>query len=245
MSTPAYFISDVHLTLHNGSEERERRRRLFEFFRLVARSHGSLYLVGDFFDFWFEYRHVIPRGYFDVIAELYRLRQAGVPIHFVLGNHDYWTDNFLSDQLGIQIHTHDLELEIEGRRFYLTHGDGLLAEEGGYRLLRKILRSRICIFLYRWLHPDWGIALAQSASRLSRKHNGAAKLEDGKIAQLTKFAQNRWDDGSDCVVMGHYHLNRLIDQQDGKSFLCLGDWLTHFTYGQYVDGKLSLESLPS
>jgi UDP-2,3-diacylglucosamine hydrolase len=245
MTTPAYFISDVHLTLNNGDWEQARRKRLFAFFDMVAQSGGSLFILGDFFDFWFEYKRVIPKDYFDILTQLQRLRKAGVEIHFVLGNHDYWTDKFLNDTLGIHIYPEDTEVTINGRRFYLTHGDGLLAEDRGYRIMRKILRSPLVTFLYRWFHPDLGIALAQSASRLSRKYNPPVAQEEQRFQELTGFARAHWNAGCDVVVIGHYHLNRLNTEPGGKSILCLGDWISHYTYGKFADGNLTLEPWPN
>ena len=243
MTTPAYFISDVHLTLNGDEGEQEKRRHLFRFFDMVQQSGGTLFIVGDFFDFWFEYRHVIPKRYFDVISRLQQLKDAGVDIHFILGNHDYWANDFLNGPLGIHIHQSKADVKIDGQRIHLTHGDGLLAKDSGYRLMRKVLHNPACIFLYRWLHPDLGITLAQSASRLSRKNNHPDDQEMAMFDELSQYARNRWAEGCDVVVMGHYHLNRLHTNSDGKSFLCLGDWISHYSYGKLFQGRLTLESL--
>ena len=245
MSSPAYFISDVHLALNDGEAEREKRRQLFDFFHMVRQSGGTLFIVGDFFDFWFEYRHVIPKRYFDVIHQLHLLRAADIDIHFILGNHDYWTNGFLNGPLGLQVHLSAAQVDLDGRRIHLTHGDGLLAKDTGYRLMRKVLRSPVAIFLYRWLHPDWGIALALAASRYSRNHNRGSYDEDAIFNELSQYARSRWDEGVDLVVMGHYHLHRLHTNQDGKSLLCLGDWISHYSYGKIAQGQLTLESWAS
>ncbi len=245
MTTPAYFIADVHLTLNDGDQERERRRNLFQFFDMIRQSGGTLFIVGDFFDFWFEYKHVIPKRYFDVISHLHYLQTAGVDIHFILGNHDYWTNDFLNGSLGMQVYQTEAEVEIDGRRIHLTHGDGLLTKDTGYRLMRKILHSRAVIFFFRWLHPDLGISMAQSASRLSRKYNQPEVGEKAEFDELSRYAHHRWAEGCDVVVMGHYHLNRLSTNHAGKSFLCLGDWNSPFTYGKLSQGRLTLESWPT
>lgn len=245
MATPVYFISDVHLTLDNGDWEQTRRRRLFKFFDMIRETGGTLVIVGDFFDLWFEYRQVIPKGYFDVISQLDQLRKANIAIHYIVGNHDYWTIDFLNEQLGIHVYPANAEIEIDGVHLHLTHGDGLLSKDTGYRLMRFVLRSRLCIFLYRWLHPDLGLALAQSASRLSRKYNHADSQGKAKFNELAGYAQARWNEGADIVVMGHYHLNRLRTEKNGKSFLCLGDWISHYTYGKLAQGQLTLETWPA
>ncbi|MFB0516688.1 MAG: UDP-2,3-diacylglucosamine diphosphatase [Candidatus Neomarinimicrobiota bacterium] len=245
MTTPAYFISDVHLTLNDGEREREKRRYLFQFFDMVRGTGGTLFIVGDFFDFWFEYKHVIPKRYFDVISQLHQLRVAGIDIHFIVGNHDYWINDFLSSSLGMHVYPAEAEVEIDGRRILITHGDGLLAKDTGYRLLRKFLRNRTIVFLYRWFHPDLGIALAQSASRLSRKYNQPEDQKQSVFDELSRYARNRWADGWDVVVMGHYHLDHLHTNHDGKIFLCLGDWISQYSYAKLSQGQLTLESWPT
>lgn len=245
MTTPVYFISDVHLTLDDGDWERTRRRRLFRFFDMIRESGGTLFIVGDFFDFWFEYQRVIPKQYCDVISQFYKLREADIDIHYVLGNHDFWTNDFLSDQLGIHVYPSEANVDIDGMRVHLSHGDGLLIKDTGYRLMRKILRSRVCIFLYRWLHPDLGMALAQAASRLSRKYNHDDGTKEAKFDELSGYARSRWEEGADVVVLGHYHLNLLNSDHNGKRFLCLGDWIAHYTYGKLSQGRLTIETWPA
>ncbi|MCK4577789.1 MAG: UDP-2,3-diacylglucosamine diphosphatase [Candidatus Marinimicrobia bacterium] len=244
MITPAYLISDVHLTLRDGKEERERRRRLALLLDEIRATGGTLIIVGDFFDFWFEYKHVIPRRYFDVLAQLAALRQAGVEIHFVLGNHDYWTRNFLSDILDIKIYRNGADMVVDGLHVRFTHGDGLLPSDRGYRWLRRMLRSAIVVTAFRWLHPDIGIYLAQKASRLSRKYNPPKERTDEIISELSGFLKTCWDQGLDAVIMGHYHLSKLIQFDNGKIYFCLGDGINHFTYGKIADRQITLEHWP-
>ena len=240
MTTPAYLISDVHLTLQDNQEEQNRRKLLFQFINMVQVTGGTLYIVGDLFDFWFEYRQVVAKGYLDVISQLYMLRNSGVEIHFILGNHDYWADDFFAKYLGFHVYQEAADVEIGGRRVHLTHGDGLLPSDRGYRLLRLVLRNRLTIFLYRWFHPDLGIALAQYASRLSRKYNPDDGREDYKFNGLMGYVQEQWAAGADIVVMGHYHVNRWQTNTEGKSFLCLGGWINHYTYARTLYGQVAL-----
>jgi UDP-2,3-diacylglucosamine hydrolase len=245
MTTPAYFISDVHLTLNDGAEEKKKRRFLSQFFNLLHETGGTLFIVGDFFDFWFEYHHVIAKRYYDIVSQLHRLKDSGVTIHFILGNHDYWTNGFLENDLNIHVYPATADIEIDGKKIHLTHGDGLLEKDSGYRLMRRVLRSRITVTIYRWLHPDLGIWLAQTASGFSRKYNQPPHgYEEEILEELTEYARSRWNEGSDIVVMGHYHLNRLLTNDTEKSFLCLGDWISHYTYGKLSDSRLTLETWP-
>lgn len=241
MSMPptSFFISDVHLTLDKGEWELSRRERLYRFFELVKRANGQLFIIGDFFDFWFEYKHVVARNYLDVLFELRQLQLAGIKIHFVLGNHDWWTRDLLTDYLGIQVYTDATIIDIDGQQVYLTHGDGLLKHDGGYRLLKRIIRHPIAVFLYRWLHPDIGIALAQNASQISRRYNTGG-YGTKYFDELTGFAKTKWAEGNTLVVMGHYHLNQMVTE-DGNTFACLGDWISQFTYGKLQEGNFTLE----
>ena len=245
MNAPVYFISDVHLALANHEQEQQRRNRLFRLFDTVRESGGTLYILGDFFDFWFEYRHVIPRYYFDVLANLQALVTAGIRVEFILGNHDFWTRDFLTGVLGIRVHRQAVEVTIKGKRIWLTHGDGLLKGERGYRFMRRIIRSRPFVFLFRWLHPDLGVAFASRISATNRgNHDRREKWAEVRFAELLEVAENRWNAGLDTVIMGHYHLNRLYTTPEGKQLLCLGDWISHFTYGKIADDGLTLEVWP-
>ena len=245
MTDRAYFLSDVHLSLNNEAPEQRRRERLFRLFESIRETGGTLYIVGDFFDFWFEYKHAVPRYYYDVLAELRALVTAGVQVHYILGNHDYWTRDFLADVIGIQIHHQAARFTIGNRQVLLSHGDGLLQGERGYRIMRRIIRSRWFVFLYRWTHPDIGIAFAQAISRTSRNNQSHYYQDkDAYHEELIRYAQVQWEDGTDLVVLGHYHLNRLHTSDGGKQLLCLGDWISHFTYGKIVADELTLEFWP-
>lgn len=244
MGNSTYFISDIHLTLNNGKFENHRRQALYGLFEKIKNTGGKLYILGDFFDFWFEYLHVIPKGYYDVLANLNNLVRAGVEVHFIVGNHDFWTRDFLTEYLNITVHKAEIDIVLDGQTVHLTHGDGLLKDDRGYRLLRKIIRNRLFIWLFRWLHPDIGIGIAQAASGLSRKYHLEDPYKDAKFAELLEYARIKWDDGSNVVIMGHYHLNKVHTEPDGRVFLSMGDWVSHFTYGVLHEGNIELVQWP-
>ena len=141
MDLPVYFISDAHLAVHKSKEEDQKQEKLTRFFRHVSRTGGTLYVLGDLFDFYFEYPHVIPKMYFQIYHELYTLKRAGVSLHYMLGNHDYWIQDFISGQLFDTIYKEDSIQDIHGKKFYLTHGDGIISWDIGYRILKA--RSEI------------------------------------------------------------------------------------------------------
>ena len=169
MKLPLYFISDVHLSMNGSASEAEKRRHLSKFIGHVAETSGTLFIVGDLFDFWFEYKHVIPKAYFDILTVLNEAKLNGVDLHFVPGNHDFWMREFLDKTLFKEVHSDGVTTEIAGKRFLISHGDGLLSWDRGYRILRSVLRNRLFIFLYRWLHPDLGYAIAKHFSRTSSR----------------------------------------------------------------------------
>ena len=145
MDLPIYFISDIHLMLERSESEVSRQNKLFQFFSFVKESGGTLVINGDLFDFYFEYKDVIPKVYVPFYHEILKLREAGVKVHFVLGNHDYWVRDFITDTLFDYTYFSDTQFEINGKKFYVTHGDGYLSWDLGYRILKSLIHSRIFI----------------------------------------------------------------------------------------------------
>ncbi len=232
-----YFFSDVHLGMSLAKSERIKERRLLAFLDHVATSAERLVIVGDLFDFWFEYRTVVPRGYTRVLCALSHLRDLGKEIHYVAGNHDFWMRNFLADELGIQVHFDALELRLSGKRFFILHGDGVRRGDRTYRLLKRIFRHPVNIFLYSLLHPDLGIPLAKWVASLSRHRARVAELPDE--SDYIQLALEKFEQGFDYAIFGHLHYPSY--QVFGeKVYLNLGDWITHFTYGEFDGERLEL-----
>lgn len=235
---PVYFLSDAHLGAEDASAESRKVERLEAFLAFVRSRPGPLYLDGDLFDFWFEYRRAVPRGHFRILTALMQTRLAGCPITYVGGNHDFWVGDFLAGEMGIRVEQEPVDLRIQGRRLFLAHGDGVLARDGSYRLMKSVLRSPLNISLYRLLHPDFGIPLALWVSRLSAGRHHVEKpipLDEIRSEVVTP----RMREGFDAVVLGHFH-KPVHMQGDGKDFLVLGDWMRHFTFASLEDGKFRL-----
>ncbi len=228
-----FFISDVHLGTPQIKLEKEKEKRLLAFLDYVSTYGERLVVVGDLFDFWFEYRTVIPRGYTSVLCALNQLKILGKELHYVAGNHDFWMRDYMAREIGFQLHMDPITLTIRGKRFYINHGDGVARRDKGYRLLKRIFRNKINIFLYSLIHPDLGIPFAKWISGLSREHtHHHGNVDDRDYMQL---AEQKFREGYDYVVMGHLHVPNY--QQIGhKVYVNLGDWIEHFTYAEF-DGE--------
>ncbi len=218
-----YLISDVHLGLQTPSEEAAKQTRLLALLTRLESDAGRLCILGDLFDFWFEYRHVVPASTLPVLAALQRLTRAGVEVHYLAGNHDFALGRFLTDEIGCTIHLDPVEMTFDGARFYLHHGDGLAGRDLGYRVLKRILRNRLLQRLWRWVHPDLGFALARRVSRTSRRYTGGKEYgpSDRRDRTLAALAGR----GYDWIVMGHTHEPEVQRLAGGTVYLNLGSWL--------------------
>jgi UDP-2,3-diacylglucosamine hydrolase len=235
----AYFISDAHLGTDPARLEAAREQRLHRFLACLPGKADTLYVVGDLFDFWFEYRTAIPRRYFGTLAALERLREAGVRIVYLAGNHDFWLGPFLRDELGIETREGALELELQGRRIWVHHGDWLIGGDLGYKVLKRVIRNPVSIGLYGLLHPDLGIPLAHWASRLSRHSRAGRPLDADRLHR--EIAAPRFAAGFDAVLIGHFH-HAHEHRENGRDFFVLGDWIERFTYVVLERGRFRLET---
>jgi UDP-2,3-diacylglucosamine hydrolase len=234
-----FFISDVHLHETSLPMEEQKYKMLQSFFAAVQQEAHTLYIVGDYFDFWFDYRHVIPKQSLRGTHLLMNLREAGVDIHYLTGNHDHWAGSFFENDLKIAMHHEPLTITLGEKKIFLIHGDGVSDLDRRYRLVRKILRNRFNIFLFRWLHPDLGVALANTLSRLSKHQDREYKKYVGDQS-TEKFFQSKFDQGADIIIMGHHHLpeERLFGE---KKYINLGDWISHFTYAEWENSTVVLK----
>jgi UDP-2,3-diacylglucosamine hydrolase len=243
MTNAAYFISDAHLGAKAPDAE-EREVRLIGFLENITHKASQLFIVGDLFDFWIEYKHAIRPDYFHVLYELRRLKKQGVEIHYLAGNHDFALGTFMSEKLGIAVHPSGcLNLTLQGRTIYLSHGDGLMPSDRGYRVLKKILRNPQCQRIYRLLHPNWGVPLAEGFSRTSRDQISFRSPESEWNA-YRQVAKNMLNEGPDIVVFGHTHYPEMCSW-NGKIYCNIGDWIQHFTYAVLENGEIHLKKYGS
>jgi UDP-2,3-diacylglucosamine hydrolase len=232
---PVIFISDAHLGARTGPEQRA--AWLVRFLESLPDGIGGLLIVGDLFDFWFEYRHAIPKAHFSVCRALAEITRSGVPVLYFGGNHDFWAGSYLRDELGLLVADGPQSLEIQGRRIFVAHGDGMGSGDIGYRLLKAILRNRVCIALYRWIHPDLGVPIAHRISSISRRHTLPREVLLPKLVR--DIARPHLAEGHDAVVIGHVHEPVHLRLPNGE-FLILGDWIENFTYATLEQGRFAL-----
>ncbi len=238
MKNSYYFISDIHFGLLNKEEEDERELKFVEFLYSIQDSASELYILGDLFDYWFEYKRVMQKGYFRTFTALNDLVRSGTKIHYLIGNHDFMHRDFFEKEIGVKLHQAEIEIELDNKKFYLGHGDGLVKNDFGYLVLKKIFRSRIAQTLYSLIHPNLGIKIAKGTSKTSRNHTG--NKDYGKKDGLFEFAKTKFEQGFDFVILGHTHQKR-IEKFENKIYANLGTWLEEPVYGIYENEKFDIK----
>jgi UDP-2,3-diacylglucosamine hydrolase len=238
-----YFLSDVHLGFRSQAEEKLKEKKLVNFLNSIMPTCEKLFIVGDLFDCWIEYRKVVPKGYYRLFSKLNEMSESGIEINFFSGNHDFWLNTYLRDDVGMNLFYDHYTTVLDGKKFFITHGDGLSKGDWGYKIIKKVLRSRFNQFLYSLIHPDIGIWLAQAFSRTSRyQTNEKSRGAEG----MKNFAGKKIDEGYDYVVMGHFHKPQNIEMKRKDNspgfYITLGDWIKCFTYGEYSEGKFEIKT---
>jgi len=236
------FLSDAHLGAEAREREASREARLHSFLESLPGRASRLVIVGDLFDFWFEYRTAIPRRFFPTLAVLQRLRESGLDIQYLNGNHDFWLGSFLHESLGIRTTENPIVVEEQGRRLWVHHGDGLVGGDLGYRVLRRVIRNPVSIRLYSLLHPDLGIPFARTVSRWSRHSRATPELRAERLWH--EIALPRFAEGYDGVLIGHFH-HAYERREGGREFFILGDWIRNFTWVELAEGRLTLRTWPA
>ncbi len=238
-----YFASDLHLGVPNLASSQARERRFVQWLDAIKTDATAIYILGDLFDFWFEYHTVVPKGYVRVLGKLAELRDKGIPIYFFTGNHDLWMFGYFEQELGIPVHHKPLLTQIDGKTFLIGHGDGLGPGDLKYKLVKKYLFTNpICQFLLRWLHPDIGLGIANFFSRRSRLANGTSDEHflGNDREWLIQYAQRRLKtENIDFFIFGHRHLPLDININQSR-YINTGDWIKYNTYAIYENQQLRL-----
>ena len=242
---PIYFLSDLHLGATYCHDNRDKEKLVAEFLLSLCDKAQSVYLLGDILDYWFEYRTVVPRGYIRFFGALARLVDSGVKIKWFIGNHDIWLFDYLREEIGIEVIDGFSIEEINGKKFFLSHGDGVGRLPRGFRLIRNIFRNRVCQKLYASIHPRWTIPFAHRWSSSSRMEKSAPVPFRGEEESLVQFARETLVDHPDInyFVFGHRHELVDIKLTPNCSFIILGDWIDKFSFGIFDGETFELKKL--
>ncbi len=238
-----YFLSDFHLGAPNYADSLLREKKVVAFLESIRHKAAEIFIVGDIFDFWYEYKKVIPKGFTRLLGKLAELSDSGILIHVFVGNHDMWMKGYFEKELNISVYHQPKEFEWAKKRFFIGHGDGLGPGDHGYKFIKKIFRNPICQWLFGFLHPDWGIALANYFSRKSREKTGASD-------EIFLSEENEWlfiyckeilqHNSYDYFIFGHRHLPLDCKLSDNSRYINLGDWIRNFTYADFDGSDVKL-----
>ena len=238
-SKKVYFLSDFHLGAPNAVESRKREDRLVRFLQDARKDASVIFIVGDIFDFWFEYKTVVPKGFVRILGTLAQMADEGIQLHIFTGNHDLWMQDYLSKELNAKLYFEPQQFTIQNKQFLIGHGDGLGPGDNGYKRLKKIFTNPICQWLFRWLHPDAGIQLANYFSRKSRAKTGNADelfLGEDKEWLILYTKEKAKTMAVDYFIFGHRHYAIDLRLNEKSRYINLGDWIRLNTYAVF-DGK--------
>jgi UDP-2,3-diacylglucosamine hydrolase len=239
-----YIASDQHFGIPNHEKSLVREKKFVLWLDIIKKDAQVIFLLGDLFDFWFEYKKVVPKGFVRVLGKLAELSDAGIAIHFFVGNHDLWMRDYFKKELNIKVYNTPQEFVCNNTSFYIGHGDGLGPGDNGYKRMKKVFKNSFSQWLYRWLHPDLGVRLAQY---LSTKNKLISGQEDVKFLGeeqewLAQYAKKKLEAKHyDYFVFGHRHLPMTIALNDKSTYINTGDWISHFTYAVFNGEKLILK----
>lgn len=237
-----YFISDIHLGSPNFEESLKREKLLVQWLEEKQKDAEAFYFLGDIFDFWFEYKHVVPRGFTRFLGTISKLTDSGTPVYFFTGNHDIWVFDYLPTETGVKVIKKETRITIQDKTFYLAHGDGLGPYDKKYNFLKKIFTNKFLQWCFKRVHPNFSVAFAYRWSKYSRgQHEYPEQLELEK-EWLVKHAREVMKvEAPDFFVFGHRHIPIHEKLDSNTEFINLGDWLFNFTYGEFDGERFTLK----
>ncbi len=246
MNKNIYFLSDAHLGSLAIEHGRTQERRIVRFLDSIKHKAAAIYLLGDMFDFWYEYRYVVPKGFTRFLGKISELTDMGVEVHFFTGNHDIWTYGYLEEECGVTVHHKPITTELYGKVFYLAHGDGLGDPDAKFKLLKRIFHNRVCQRMFSAIHPRWGMWLGLTWAKKSRM-----KRADGKEPafmgenkeHLVLWTKNYMKQHSDIdyFIYGHRHIELDLVLSRKSRMMIIGDWIWQFTYVVFDGEHIFLE----
>ena len=242
--TKIYFASDFHLGVPDHASSLEREKRVIRWLEMARQDATEIYLVGDVFDFWFEYKHAVPKGFVRLLGKIAEITDSGIPVHFFTGNHDMWVFGYLPKEIGVTIYREPITREYNGKKFYIGHGDGLGPGDRGYKFIKKVFASKLCQWLFARLHPNFGIGLANYFSGKSRIANAESDEkflgEDNEWLMIYSREQLA-KQHIDYFIFGHRHLPLDLKVGENSRYVNLGEWIKYNTYAVFDGEDLKLE----
>jgi len=239
-----YFSSDNHLGAPTQELSKPREKKFVQWLDEVKEDAAAIFLLGDLFDFWFEYKHVVPKGFVRVLGKLAEIRDSGIPIYFFVGNHDLWMNSYFEDELNIPVFHQPKEFIFNNKTFLIGHGDGLGPGDKGYKRMKKVFTNPFSKWLYRWFHPDLGVPLAQHLSVKNKLISGDddAKFLGEENEWLVQYAKRKLESKHyDYFVFGHRHLPMSIEIGKDSTYHNLGDWINYYTYGVFNGSEFEIK----
>ncbi len=234
-----YFSSDNHLGAPTQAESLPREKTFVNWLDSIKHDAEAIFLLGDLFDFWFEYRTVVPKGFVRVLGKLAELRDSGIQIHFFVGNHDLWMHDYFEKELNIPVYHDPKEFVFNNKHFFIGHGDGKGPGDKGYKRMKKVFTNPFSKWLFRWLHPDIGVRVAKHLSVKNKLISGDEDKEflGEEKEWLAQYSKRKLENKHfDYFVFGHRHLPMEIKVGENSTYYNLGDWINHYTYGVF-DGE--------
>jgi UDP-2,3-diacylglucosamine hydrolase len=239
-----YFASDQHLGAPTAAASFVREKKFLLWLDTIKKDAEALFLLGDLFDFWFEYKTVVPKGFVRVLGKLAEIKDSGIPIYFFVGNHDLWMNDYFEKELNIPVYHAPQEFLINNKKCLIGHGDGLGPGDKGYKRMKKVFTFPLFKWMFRWFHPDLGVKLGQYMSVKNKLISGdedAKYLGDENEWLVQYCKQKLTEDHYDYFVFGHRHLPLEIPLNTSATYINLGDWIQYFTFGVFSGDTLSLE----
>ncbi len=239
-----YFASDQHLGAPDNEQSLVREKRFVKWLDEIKPDCQILFLLGDLFDFWFEYKQVVPRGFVRVLGKLAELADSGIKIYFFTGNHDLWMRDYLETEIGAEVFHDRQHFQINQSKFFIAHGDGLGPGDKGYKRMKKLFRNKFAQFLFYLLHPDFAVWLGINMSRKNKLISGDedVKFLGEENEWLAQYAKRKLEqEHFDYFIFGHRHMPLEIQVGENSLYMNLGDWVNHFTYAVFDGNELKLE----
>ena len=238
-----YFASDLHLGAPDYEASLLREKAFVQWLDQISADASDLYLLGDIFDMWFDYKRVVPRGYVRLLGKLAELSDAGLQIHYFIGNHDMWAFDYFEQELGAKLYREPMELDLNGKIFLVGHGDGLGAGDASYKFIKRIFAGKFNQWLFARLHPNFGLWLAGFLSRRSRIANGDydENFEGEDKEMLVQFCKQKLTEKHyDYFIFGHRHLKMEIKLDENSTYINLGEWVKNKPYAVFDGAQLQL-----